>query len=92
VITISSKTGLPIVQEKSEMNKNKTDDQMINKGTGRNKKETPEEKRLRKQLIKEERRNNRQIKTKLKSAYKEDDMIQQKTSNTGGNGVPVFKY
>lgn len=92
VITISAKTGLPVVQEKRKSKEDEDDDELVvNKGEGRNKKETKEEKRLRKLKVKEERRENRSVKTKLKTAYKEDERLTLKTSNAC-NGVPMFKY
>jgi hypothetical protein len=107
VITISAKTGLPVVQEKKNarggrggnMHDDDDDDDdddeggdsVVNKGVGRNKQETKEEKRLRKLQVKEERRLSRTVKTKLKTAYKEDEKLQMKTASAS-NGLSMFKY
>jgi protein LTV1 len=68
-----------------------------NKGAVRSRNETAEEKRIRKAVVKEERFKKRHDKRELKTAFKNDDLGNQRRvatigSGPGSQGVAVFRY
>ncbi|RIA99254.1 Low temperature viability protein [Glomus cerebriforme] len=86
-ININRKTGLPIVESSIEDNKNDEDEEIevkenekVNLGAARSKIESKEEKKLRKQNIKAEKKNRRIEKKSLKQAFAKERTKQTKIS------------
>ena len=93
-IVLSEKSGLPlgVLSTKAPVD-GTAGEARENKGTARSKQESKEEKKLRKLRVKEERQEKRKIKGKLKAAYKDDEMEQQKRgAQQKLGGVATFKY
>uniref|UniRef100_A0A7S2GYY7 Protein LTV1 homolog n=1 Tax=Octactis speculum TaxID=3111310 RepID=A0A7S2GYY7_9STRA len=92
-IVLSTKTGVPILKPSTgEEEKKAGIGGGENKGVGRNKKETKEEKKARKQAIKKERQENRTQKRNLKDAYKADEAQQRVVGGKSGTGISTFRY
>lgn len=94
-IQLSTKTGLPIFapQEYYDEHYDSEEDEIVNSGVRRNKKETLEEKKARKELLKQDKREKRVRKQGLKVAFK-DEFQKHATLlvNDDVGGKSVFRY
>ena len=93
-ITLSQKSGLPlgVLPTKQSTAGAEGTISRENKGAARNKKETREEKKIRKMRVKEERQEKRKTKSQLKMAFKNDELEQQKrVAHQKLGGVSTFK-
>lgn len=91
VIQLSNKTGLPIPSRDDDVG----DDTVVsvNRGEGRNKDETPEERRLRKTALKKERQMARIQKKVTREVFR--DEFQKRAIDVGADdiaGTTVFRY
>jgi len=97
-IMLSNKTGLPlgVLNSTPKGGDNYFEDETfasVNKGEKRNKKESKEEKRLRKQMVKEERRISRIEKKMMREAIEEE--FAKRSAKVDPNdvaGKSVFRY
>eukprot|EP01117_Protostelium_nocturnum_P012991 TRINITY_DN4813_c0_g1_i1.p1 TRINITY_DN4813_c0_g1~~TRINITY_DN4813_c0_g1_i1.p1 ORF type:complete len:385 (+),score=121.51 TRINITY_DN4813_c0_g1_i1:295-1449(+) len=91
-IKLSNKSGLP-VGVLPQKPKKKMESEIIpeNKGVRRNREETKEEKKLRKNAIKEERSKQRELKKDLRVAFKNEKLNQQQqfTPTTGLSTIRI---
>lgn len=104
-IVLSSKSGLPVgvldargpATDGDDSEDEEEPEGQVNKGAARSRDETPEERRARKALVKEERMKKRSEKREVKAAFKKEDIGSQRRvalsgSGPGAGGVAVFKY
>jgi len=97
IIELSKKTGLPIGVLDS--NKNLNEEELpvssgMNKGKPRDRNETKEEKKARKEMAKIEKQQNRTKKKEIKNIFKNEEQRQLKSvsgTQVGGN-VSVFRF
>ena len=93
-ITLSQKSGLPLGVLPTKQSSAGAEGTISreNKGAARNKKETREEKKIRKMQVKEERQEKRKTKSQLKMAFKNDELEEQKrVAHQKLGGVSTFK-
>jgi len=99
-IQLSSKTGLPVLEDPIDEEDDSDDDEYngqtiisVNRGVPRKKQETPEEKKARKAQVKKERQVARIQKKATKEVYKEEFM-NRTAQGTGDDvaGNSVFRY
>lgn len=95
-IVLSAKSGMPVgVFPTTQLQDSEgpgADNAPENKGAGRSKEESKEEKRARKTRVKEERQVTRVAKTQTKAAFKQEALDSQALAARGGGGVAVFRY
>jgi protein LTV1 len=95
-IVLSAKSGMPVgvfpATQPQEPEGPGAEGALENKGTGRSKGESKEEKRARKSRVKEERQVTRVAKTQTKAVFKQEALDNQVLAARGGGGVAVFRY
>ena len=96
-IVLSSKSGMPVGVLQSSAESTVSDGRSIdsapeNKGTGRRKEESKEEKRERKPRVKEERHNTRVAKSKTKEVFRREALDNHALATRSSGGVAVFRY
>ena len=93
LIKLSNKTGMPILEEEGEDEVGSDEEEeyvRVNKGVARNRKETKEEKKARKQALKAAKKARRQEKKSVKLVYKEETSKQLK-AGVGKDSRSIYR-